>query len=402
MRVLITSSIYPTPRAPMVIGGAEIFARRLAESLQEAGDTVEVVRAASSPAQPIERVNGIDVYSAPVQNIYPPFTEQHNAAMRGIWHIIEDWRSASSLVSERIRAFKPDVLHSNNLSGLTTSVWRSSSAQHVPVLHTLHDYYLTCPRCSRFSKGHACDKTCMSCEIFSINRRRATCWLDAVVGVSQRILDIHTGLGLFAETPLRTVIHNASTATIEPQTRVCGPADVTFGFIGRLTVEKGIGNLIDAMARVPPERARLVIAGRTSDNDMERLRVKAPQARIEFLGFVPPEEFYRQIDVVVAPSIWEDPGPLVVADAAAAGRPVLGTRYGGMPEAIEHGVNGWLTEADPASLSQSLLMIASDPARITEMSRALAARQNQWRFADVVAEYQKLYGKLCARNGRTA
>jgi glycosyltransferase involved in cell wall biosynthesis len=400
MKVLITSSIYPTPGAPMVVGGAEIFVRRLAESLRDAGDEVEVVRAASSADQPMESCNGINVHSAPVQNIYPPFTEHRNPAMRGIWHMIEDWQSTASLVSERIRAFRPDVLHSNNLSGLTTSIWRSSSAQRVPVLHTLHDYYLTCPRCSRFSQGHACDTTCMSCEVFSINRRRATRWLDAVVGVSKRVLDIHTRLGLFERTRLRTVIPNASTASFAPQTRVCGPQEVAFGFIGRLTVEKGIDNLVEAMAAVPPDRARLVVAGRVSDRDKMRLKAKAPQARIEFLGFVPPDEFYRQVDVVVAPSIWEDPGPLVVADAAAAGRPVLGTRYGGMPEAIEPGVNGWLTEADPASLSRSMLSIASEPARVTEMIRALTARQSPWRFADVVSEYRKLYATLSVQNGK--
>lgn len=401
MRVLITSSIYPTPGAPMVVGGAEIFARRLAESLQEAGDEVEVVRAASSPQQQMEQCNGIDVYSAPVQNIYSPFTEHRNPAMRGVWHMIEDWQPTASLVSERIRAFRPDVLHSNNLSGLTTSIWRSSSALGVPVIHTLHDYYLTCPRCSRFAQGHACGSTCVSCEVFSINRRRATRWLDAVVGVSKRVLDIHTDLGLFARTPLRAVIHNASTASFTPQSRVCGPQDVTFGFIGRLTVEKGIDNLVEAMAAVPADRVRLIVAGRASEEERKRLTAKAPQARIEFLGFVPPDEFYRQVDVVVAPSIWEDPGPLVVADAAAAGRPVLGTRFGGMPEAIEPGVNGWLTDADPASLSQSMLAIASDPARITEMSRALAARQSRWQFTDVVTEYRKLYATLSERNGKT-
>ncbi|MEI9925793.1 MAG: glycosyltransferase [Bradyrhizobium sp.] len=81
----------------------------------------------------------------------------------------------------------------------------------------------------------------------------------------------------------------------------------------------------------------------------------APDARIEFLGFVSPEEFYAQIDVAIAPSIWEDPGPLVVADASAAGRPILGTHFGGMPEAIEPGVNGWLTAADPESMTGSIL-----------------------------------------------
>ena len=46
MKVLVTSSLYPTPGAPKVVGGAEIFVRRLVESLVARGDTIEVVRAA--------------------------------------------------------------------------------------------------------------------------------------------------------------------------------------------------------------------------------------------------------------------------------------------------------------------------------------------------------------------
>ena len=104
-----------------------------------------------------------------------------------------------------------------------------------------------------------------------------------------------------------------------------GSTGVTFGFIGRLTEEKGVDNLVRALAAVPPDRVRLLIAGRASDQEQQRLKAMAPGARIEFLGFIAPDEFYRQIDVVIAPSIWEDPGPLVVADAHAAGKPILGT-----------------------------------------------------------------------------
>src|SRR5258708_11262050 len=78
MKILLTSSIYPTPGAPTIFGGAEIFARRFAESLREGGDSVEVIRAASKPDQPPEESNGVHVYSAPVQNIYSPFTEHRN------------------------------------------------------------------------------------------------------------------------------------------------------------------------------------------------------------------------------------------------------------------------------------------------------------------------------------
>ncbi|MDF0578933.1 glycosyltransferase family 4 protein [Bradyrhizobium yuanmingense] len=395
MKVLLTSTLYPTPQAPKIVGGAEIFARRFAEGLVQRGDEVEVIRAASSPGQERESCNGINVYSAPVQNIYRPFTEQKNAVLRSIWHAVDDWQMQAPLIAERIRAFKPDVLHSNNLSGLTTAIWRVAAQLGVPVLHTLHDYYLTCPRCSRFDKGRSCEHTCTSCSILTFHRKRATHWLSAVVGVSERVLSIHTDMGMFAETPIRTVIRNASTEPPrEPYPRPVCTTEVTFGFIGRLTEEKGIDNLMRALAMLPRDRIRMLIAGRVSDEEQRRLRALAPNARIEFMGFVVPDDFYKQVDVVIAPSIWHDPGPLVVADAKAAGRPLLGTRFGGMPEVIEHGVTGWLTEADPRSLADSMLAVASDPHKIDEISRRLIADTNKWIFADVLSSYKNLYEQL--------
>lgn len=395
MKVLLTSTLYPTPLEPKIVGGAEVFARRFAEGLMQRGDEVEVIRAASSPEQGRETCNGIDVHSAPVQNIYRPFTEQKNAVLRSIWHAVDDWQMQAPMIAERIRAFKPDVLHSNNLSGLTTAIWRVAAQLGVPVLHTLHDYYLTCPRCSRFDKGRSCEHTCTSCGILTFHRRRATHWLSAVVGVSERVLSIHTDMGLFAETPIRTVIRNASTEPPrEPYPRPICTTEVTFGFIGRLTEEKGIDNLMRALDMLPRDRIRMMIAGRVSDEEQRRLRALAPHARIEFMGFVAPDEFYKQVDVVVAPSIWHDPGPLVVADAKAAGRPLLGTRFGGMPEVIRHGVTGWLTDADPQSLADSMLAVASDPHKIDEISRRLIADTNKWIFADVLASYKNLYEQL--------
>ncbi|WP_028134760.1 glycosyltransferase family 4 protein [Bradyrhizobium japonicum] len=398
MKVLLTSTLYPTPQAPKIVGGAEIFARRFAEGLAQRGDEVEVIRAASRPGQVPETCDGINVYSAPVRNVYLPFSEQKNVALRSIWHAIDDWQMQAPMIAERIRAFKPDVLHSNNLSGLTTAIWRVAAQLGVPVLHTLHDYYLTCPRCSRFDNGRSCEHTCTSCAVLTFHRKRATHWLSAVVGVSERVLSIHTDMGMFAETPIRTVIRNASTEPPHaPYPRPVCTTEVTFGFIGRLTEEKGIDNLMRALALLPRDRIRMMIAGRVSDEEQRRLRSLAPDARIEFMGFVAPDDFYKQVDVVIAPSIWHDPGPLVVADAKAAGRPLLGTRFGGMPEVIEHGVTGWLTDADPQSLARSMLAVAADPHKIDEISRRLIADTNKWIFADVLSSYKNLYEQLRER-----
>ncbi|MCP3373884.1 glycosyltransferase family 4 protein [Bradyrhizobium cajani] len=400
MKILITSSLYPTPLAPKVVGGAEIYARRLAETLVSQNDSVEVIRAASTPNQQMESCNGIDVYSAPVHNIYFPFARQHSAPVRGIWHAIEDWQQMSAIVAARIKAFKPDLLHSHNLSGLTTAVWRTAAEMGVPVLHTLHDYYLTCPRCSRFSDGHICEASCMSCQLLTFRRRGATRHLDAVVGVSQRILDIHTRLGLFTQTPLKVVLRNASTADVGSDDQASmADGSITFGFIGRLTEEKGIYNLVRAIAMLPPDRIRLVIAGHASESQREHIKALAPNARMEFLGFVQPKQFYEQVNVVVVPSVWEDPCPLVIADAQAACKPVLGTPFGGIQEAIMPGLTGWLTSPDPASIAKSILAILDAPQQILEMSGRLKSGIVKWTFDDVVSGYRNVFDQLMRSRG---
>lgn len=399
MKILITSSLYPTPLAPKVVGGAETFVRRLAETLVGQNDSVEVIRAASTSNQQMESCNGINVYSAPVHNIYFPFAKQHSSPVRGIWHAIEDWQTMSELVAARVKAFKPDILHSNNLSGLTTAVWRTAAELGIPVLHTLHDYYLTCPRCSRFSDGHACEASCMSCQLLTFRRRGATRYLDAIVGVSQRILDIHTRLGLFTQTPLKIVIRNASTADVGGEETAMVDGTVTFGFIGRLTEEKGIYNLVRAVAMIPPERIRLVIAGHASESQRKQIKALAPNARIEFLGFVQPKQFYQQVHVVVVPSVWEDPSPLVVADAQAACKPLLGTPFGGIQEAIKPGMTGWLTSPDPDSIAKSISAIVEAPQQIVEMSGRLKSGINKWTFDDVVTGYRNVFDQLMRGRG---
>jgi glycosyltransferase involved in cell wall biosynthesis len=398
MKVLVTSSIYPTPGAPKIVGGAEIFVRRLVDGFVGKGDSVEVVRAASVPNQQIESCDGVDVYSERVKNIYLPFTEHRSAPARGVWHAVEDWQQTNETVAARIEAFKPDVLHSNNLSGLTTAVWKAASDRGIPIVHTLHDYYLTCPRCSRFSDGHTCTHTCFSCKLLTLNRRSSTKRLSAVVGVSQRILDIHTGLGLFADTPLRKVIRHVSALTLVPAAASVRPAGMlTLGFIGRLTEEKGIFNLVKAVGKLPRDAVRLVIAGHATAETETRLRALAPDTQIAFLGFVAPEQFYDQIDIVVIPPIWEEPGPIVVADAQAAGKPFLGTRFGGIPEAVERGAIGWLTEPDPDSLAQSIANILSNPGEMAVMAAKFANAGIQRTFAEVVTEYRTIFEQVRRR-----
>ena len=395
MRVLLTTSLYPTPAASFTLGGAEIFARRFCERLLADGHEVEVVRAMPRSYAGDEVVNGVAVRSVPRNNIFLPYGDPKPALLRGTWHVVDDHVRASSLLAERIAAFKPDVLHSNTLAGLGADIWRVAAEQGVPVVHTLHDYYLTCPRCSRYRERKICDVTCNSCTLLTMGRRRQARHVSAIVGVSQRIVDIHHNEGLFRDTPIQTVVRNAA-YDVGPVTREAVSSPLVMGYMGRITQDKGLGNLIPALAAAPRAQVRLVVAGRIDEAAEATLRALAPQSDIQFLGFVRPEEFFRQVDVVAVPSLWEEPGSLVIEEALAAGRPVIVSPFGGSPEAIEHGVTGWVVRPEIAPLAQLIGEIVSEPNVVARMQHHLMYERRHRTMGDVAGGYVDIYERAVA------
>lgn len=397
MRILVGSALYPTPLAPRTVGGAEVFARDLAERLAAGGGDVAVLRAAGAGVPAREASAGIDVRAIPARNLHPPFEPQRGAASRLVWHALDDWTGNETALARAIADVRPDVVHTNTLSGLTTRLWRAARAAGVPIVHTLHDYYLTCPRCSRFSAGARCAGTCTMCKVLTLRRRRATALVDAVVGVSRRVLDIHREAGLFGGAGHAGVVRNACSIVDLAAGPTYSGGPVTIGFIGRPSPEKGLGTLVAAMDGVAPDRARLVVAGRFAPPEMARLRARAPRADIAFLGFVAPQTFYGQVDLVAVPSLWEEPAALVVVEALASGRPVLASPYGGTPEAVRDGIDGWIVPPTVEDLRAAIEGIVAGRDTLPAFQDAALRAGGTRTFDDVVAEYRALYARLGAR-----
>lgn len=123
--------------------------------------------------------------------------------------------------------------------------------------------------------------------------------------------------------------------------------DFVVVFVGRLQKEKGIGVLLDAMTRIENERIKLLVIGSSFYNlqqsDNEYGPVLAEKAtvlgdRVKFTGYVEHDmlpSYMKSADVAVLPSIWDEPFGLTIAEAMAAGLPVVSTRSGGIPEICE-------------------------------------------------------------------
>jgi glycosyltransferase involved in cell wall biosynthesis len=376
MKILMCNIIYPTRSDAKILGGAELSTKALAEAFGALGHQVTVVRAhAADRPHSVEVVAGIEVISLGIRNIYWPFANQHkNWAARALWHTIDNIGVAPAGFAETLDRVRPDVLHTSNIIGLSWGVWQEAKRRGIPIVHVLRDYYLLCGRGTMFRSGSVCEGRCFDCKVATANRSRQTRLVDAVVGVSQFVLDRHLNIGLFPHAKVRTNIPNIGVAKASaiPRTK---PGGLRFGYIGRIDATKGVDQLASAFAATPPG-SQLLVAGEADSAQRSKLMELANRP-IEFLGFVPPEMFFPHVDVVVVPSNWAEPLGRSILEAHAYGLPVVAADRGGIAEAL--GKGGWLFDpGDPAALGRLMARIATTP---DERPRAAEeARRNAGRF----------------------
>jgi glycosyltransferase involved in cell wall biosynthesis len=180
------------------------------------------------------------------------------------------------------------------------------------------------------------------------------------------------------------------------------PADSDILYAGVLTPLKGVHVLLDAFAKVIkhlPE-ARLWIAGREENKEYAaalRQQVVALRLneRVEFTGEVPQQELARYMArcrVFVLPSLSEALGR-VVFEAMAAGKPVVGSAVGGIPEMVQDGVTGFLVPpGDPETLADRLSWLLTHPEEAEEMGKQAREFAKRFFSAEAYVEgYRKLF-----------
>jgi glycosyltransferase involved in cell wall biosynthesis len=152
------------------------------------------------------------------------------------------------------------------------------------------------------------------------------------VALSEAQKQLHARMGIL-ESKIHVVPHYLEPATAQPEVP---PPDGYVLFIGRLSPEKGVAQLLQAWRLVRSGGARLVIAGTGPEEGALRVQAKHLPS-VEFRGFVPSErhaELWAGAKLLVAPSIWDEPFGLVVLEAWAHGRPVLTSDRGAFPEIV--------------------------------------------------------------------
>jgi glycosyltransferase involved in cell wall biosynthesis len=338
------------------------------------------------------------------------------------------------MIAERFGAFldvsSPDIVHFHHLMYLSTSCIREAARRKIPVVLTLHDYWLICQR-GRLLKPDLSlcpgqtDEGCARCFAYLLDRNLAS--------VSQRLTPLLSRRSWIREVLRRfygqyaAACRPSSTALQQIQRRmahvreVCQevslflapsrflreqfvafgiPADkivfaecglpplefaeaprkpgtppVVFGYIGVVDPVKGVHLLVEAFQ--PLTGAELRIYGGEVDYapypDRGRFLAQLRSSpHIRRMGRYDNRELARilaEVDVVVVPSIWYENAPLVIREAFLARKPVVTAAFGGMQEWVQDGVNGLLFRPrDVEDLRRTLARFIVDPRLVEQLS----------------------------------
>jgi glycosyltransferase involved in cell wall biosynthesis len=151
------------------------------------------------------------------------------------------------------------------------------------------------------------------------------------------------------------------------------------GFVGRLIPRKGALDLVKAAPAIRAVRpdVRIVIVGDDPYDDEESDYAAAVRAsdEVDHVGRVTgAASILGHLDVLVLPSL-QEPFGTVVAEAMAAGTPVVATRVDGLPELVQDGVTGALVDpGDTAALAVAVLRVLDDHAAMSAAARTAATR----------------------------
>lgn len=397
MRIAILNLLYH----PFQVGGAEKAAKVLAEALAARGDQVSVISLLPAEQVTVEHMNGVRVYRLPLDNLYWPFKpgKRANLVSRLLWQIADVWNfRAARRVARILDELQPEVVHTNILSGFSVSVWNEMRKRNIRIVHTLHDYYLLCVHPGMFRNGKSCDRQCLDCRLMSKAKKDWSHRVDAVVSVSQAVLTTHRKCGYFVDVP-GEVIYNIQ--EISPTSKSAAPPArageencLVFGFIGALTERKGIEHLLRATKMLTSADWKLRIAGEGAADYIAKLRRIFTDSRIEWLGFSSADAFYPSVNVVVVPSVWQDPLPYVVLEAYAYGKSVICAESGGLTELASLGRRvATYSATDIGCLAKKMDEVLANKSEW--MEGGFADEKSTQAFAEeiIVQRYRSIYAK---------
>ena len=368
----------------------------------------------------------VNVFTREEDPFAPDFrlrTEQDADDSRVLLHVVNNprfkdrYRAAGidRCFAEVLDQLQPHIVHIGHLNHLSTSLTHEAARREMPIIYTLHDYWLMCPRgqfmqmfpedpnnlwaACEGQEDRKCAERCYA-RYFSgapdeyetdvaywtnwVGRRmkhvrEMAALVDLFIAPARYLRDRFRDEFGLPERKLVYLDYGFDCNRMAGRKRTPGEP-FTFGYIGTHIPAKGVHDLICAFGTIRGD-ARLRIWGRPSGQETAALKEMAsvlPEkaaGRIEWMSEYRNQDIVRDVfdrcDAIIVPSVWVENSPLVIHEAQQARVPVITADAGGMGEYVHHEVNGLLFEhRSSASLAEQMQRFVNAP----ELAAELGAR----------------------------
>lgn len=283
---------------------------------------------------------------------------------------------------------RPDLCHVHNIyTQLSPSILQPLHQNNIPMVMTVHDHHLISPQYNVWAAGcgpdyrkagvvggtlsrfHKQSYAASFAQIAAYKFARASRFYQRYVNlfvVPSKYLMNQLVIGGFPKEKLRYLPHGVDPSLIEPRY----DHDNYMLFVGRLAPEKGVETII-RLARLLPDINFKIVGTGPSEQRLHLL--SHGHENIELLGFKAGDalkDLYRGAQAVLLPSQVEEVFPLVVLEALAAGKPVIASQVGGVPEMIDDRQTGFLVQpTDLHGWTEAVMRLAYDDYLRSEMSK---------------------------------
>ncbi len=293
-----------------------------------------------------------------------------------------------------IKKIQPDIVHLNNFAHqISPSILYVLRKSKIPAVMTMHDYKMVCASYSMLVNGKPCEK-CKDGKYYNCVLQKCTkgSYVKSLVNTAEMYLhhkilhiydyiDTYISPSKFLKNKIEemrfrgTVVYLPNFVDVETLQPLYESQEESIVYVGRLSHEKGIKTLMDAIKGV---NIKLKIIGEGPlAGSLINKSIKEKIENVEFLGYKKGEDLQNEIKksiLMVIPSEWYENNPRSVIEAFALGKPVIGARIGGIPELVRDWETGITFESgNIADLRDKLQLLLKNRERIPEMGRKARA-----------------------------
>ncbi len=341
-----------------VKGGSETYYFGLADLLTKLGHDVIFFAMADENNRPCKEedffVSNVDF------NGKTSKTQKIKAGFR-VLYSFEAKKNISALIEKE----KPDIVHINLVHRhITLSIIKAIKKFNIPIVHTAHDLNCICPNHEMLTNGKVCElclkgkyKNCIKQKCIKGSTIKSA--LGAIEAKNYKRMKIYDDIDLYITPSYFYKKKFEESGIIHPEIvhiKNFLPLDTKFNcenedknyllYFGRISEEKGIITLLKAMEKLNHNTPLYILGkGALEKQVKEYITAHNLENRVKMLGFKTGDElkkFVAQAKCIILPSEWYENGPYAIMEAMSQGKPVIVSRFGGLPEIVEDGKTGFI------------------------------------------------------------